>query len=138
MSDITRFVSHDVNLILPYRCRKVVLHYIFLVIFEKTKFYKVMTMICSWLNIEACTADKDAQEMGNTAPGRYIQCFVYVRASPNDNFYAHPLDIVVVVELQAKRVLHFWHHKGHPIIPTLNSNFHQELVEQVGLVQYSL
>ncbi len=38
--------------------------------------------------------------MGMTEPGRYIQCFVYVRASPDDNFYAHPLDVVVVVELQ--------------------------------------
>ena len=78
----------------------------------------------------ACTA-KDASEMGMTEPGRYIQCFVYVRASPDDNFYAHPLDVVVVVELQTKRVLQWWHHKANPIIPTLNSNFHTKLVDQV-------
>lgn len=77
-----------------------------------------------------CTA-KDASEMGMTEPGRYIQCFVYVRASPDDNFYAHPLDVVVVVELQTKRVLQCWHHKANPIIPTLNSNFHTKLVDQV-------
>ena len=69
--------------------------------------------------------------MGMTEPGRYIQCFVYVRASPDDNFYAHPLDVVVVVELQTKRVLQWWHHKANPIIPTLNSNFHTKLVDQV-------
>ncbi len=74
---------------------------------------------------------KDASEMGMTEPGRYIQCFVYVRASPDDNFYAHPLDVVVVVELQTKRVLQWWHHKANPIIPTLNSNFHTKLVDQV-------
>ena len=68
--------------------------------------------------------------MGHEGSGRYIQCFVYVRASPDDNFYAHPLDIVVVVELQSKRVLQWWHHKGNPVIPTLNSNFHTKLVEQ--------
>ncbi|KAL0041485.1 hypothetical protein WJX79_005084 [Trebouxia sp. C0005] len=73
---------------------------------------------------------KDASEMGMTEPGRYIQCFVYVRASPDDNFYAHPLDVVVVVELQTKRVLQWWHHKANPIIPTLNSNFHTKLVDQ--------
>jgi len=78
----------------------------------------------------ACTA-KDASEMGMKEPGRYIQCFVYVRASPDDNFYAHPLDVVVVVELQTKRVLQWWHHKANPIIPTLNSNFHTKLVDQV-------
>ncbi len=76
------------------------------------------------------SAGKDATEMGNKEPGRYIQCFVYVRASPDDNFYAHPLDVVVVVELQTKRVLQWWHHKANPIIPTLNSNFHTKLVDQ--------
>lgn len=68
--------------------------------------------------------------MGHKEPGRYIQCFVYVRASPDDNFYAHPLDVVVVVELQTKKVIQWWHHKANPIIPTLNSNFHTKLVDQ--------
>ena len=72
----------------------------------------------------------EASELGKKEPGRFIQCFVYVRASPDDNFYAHPLDIVVVVELQTKRVLQWWHHKANPIIPTLNSNFHTKLVDQ--------
>lgn len=79
------------------------------------------------------SAAKDASEMGMKEPGRYIQCFVYVRASPDDNFYAHPLDVVVVVELQTKRVLQWWHHKANPIIPTLNSNFHTKLVDQVSI-----
>lgn len=76
-----------------------------------------------------CT-DKEASELGHKEPGRYIQCFVYVRASPDDNFYAHPLDVVVVVELQSKKVVQWWHHKANPIIPTLNSNFHTKLVDQ--------
>ena len=76
------------------------------------------------------SADKEASELGHKEPGRYIQCFVYVRASPDDNFYAHPLDVVVVVELQTKKVIQWWHHKANPIIPTLNSNFHTKLVDQ--------
>ena len=88
-----------------------------------------MLHLTSCFNLDIC-ADKEASELGHKERGRYIQCFVYVRASPDDNFYAHPLDVVIVVELQTKKVIQWWHHKANPIIPTLNSNFHTKLVDQ--------
>ena len=36
--------------------------------------------------------------------GRLIQCFMYMRSSPNDNHYAHPLDFVAVVDLNQRKV----------------------------------
>ena len=37
-------------------------------------------------------------------PGRYMQCFMYVRSCPEDNHYAHPLDLVVVLDMNTKQV----------------------------------
>ena len=34
-----------------------------------------------------------------------MQCFMYVRHSPFDNHYAHPLDMVVNLELYSRKVL---------------------------------
>ena len=33
-----------------------------------------------------------------------MQCFMYVRSCPEDNHYAHPLDLVVVLDMNTKQV----------------------------------
>jgi hypothetical protein len=39
-------------------------------------------------------------------PGRFIQCFLYTRTPgmPEDNHYAHPLDMVVNLDLNTRKV----------------------------------
>ena len=37
-------------------------------------------------------------------PGRLIQTFMYVRTSPDDNHYAHPLDFTPIVDLNLEKV----------------------------------
>ena len=34
-----------------------------------------------------------------------MQCFMYVRSCPEDNHYAHPLDLVVVLDMNTKQVI---------------------------------
>ncbi|KAG8870850.1 hypothetical protein FRB97_009307 [Tulasnella sp. 331] len=37
---------------------------------------------------------------------RYQQCLLYARTSPHDNLYAHPLDFIPVIDINAKKVIH--------------------------------
>lgn len=39
--------------------------------------------------------------------GRLIQTFMYLRSSADDNHYAHPLDILPVVDLNLRKVAKF-------------------------------
>ena len=61
--------------------------------------------------------------------GRLIQTFMYVKTSPDDNAYAHPLDFVPVVDLDLKKVVHVDKPYGDapPKFPTLNVNYHRKL-----------
>lgn len=36
--------------------------------------------------------------------GRLVQLWLYGRSHPDDNHYAHPIDIVVLVDLNLKKV----------------------------------
>ena len=36
--------------------------------------------------------------------GRLIQLWLYGRSHPDDNHYAHPIDVVVLVDLNLKKV----------------------------------
>ena len=38
--------------------------------------------------------------------GRLIQLWLYGRSHPDDNHYSHPIDIVVLVDLNLKKVGH--------------------------------
>lgn len=62
--------------------------------------------------------------------GRLIQLFMYKRSSLDDNHYAHPLDMVVVVDLNLGKVVHIDMQKAAPTIPAKDSNYHQNLQDQ--------
>ena len=49
-------------------------------------------------------ADDHMLRAAGGKPGRYMQCFMYVRSCPEDNHYAHPLDLVVVLDMNTKQV----------------------------------
>ena len=47
-----------------------------------------------------------AATKGKELSGRYMQCFLYTRAPgmANDHFYAHPLDMVVNLDMNSHKV----------------------------------
>eukprot|EP00884_Botryococcus_braunii_P003392 jgi/Botrbrau1/13053/Bobra.0187s0015.1 len=60
--------------------------------------------------------------------GRLIQTFMYLRSSPDDNHYAHPLDFVPVVDLNLRKVVHVDKpYKSPPEIPSRDMNYHRSL-----------
>jgi Cu2+-containing amine oxidase len=63
--------------------------------------------------------------------GRIIQCFIYLRAgSVHDNHYAHPLDLVVFLDMNTGRVLEVLMQPNPPFIPQLNTNYLAPLVQK--------
>lgn len=65
--------------------------------------------------------------------GRLIQTFLYWRnGDTKDNCYAHPLDMVPIVDLNLKRVVQIDKPYGDspPPIPSLNINYHRDLCER--------
>ena len=48
--------------------------------------------------------------LGHTAEdsqgGRFMYCYMYLRNGLNDNHYAHPLDLIIYLDMAAKKVLH--------------------------------
>ena len=65
-----------------------------------------------------------------TKRGRFMQCFLYMRSQPQDNHYAHPLDLVVNLELHSRRIMDCFMHPHPPPIPRRNCNFAAALVNQ--------
>lgn len=72
-----------------------------------------------------CTAVTDP-----SLRGRFIQCFMYLRQAPMDNHYAHPLDLVVNLELHSRKVLDCFMHEQAPVIPPRPANFVAALAER--------
>lgn len=60
-----------------------------------------------------------------------MQCFMYLRAgSVHDNHYAHPLDLVVFLDMNTGRVLETIMQPSPPFIPQLNTNYLAPLVHK--------
>eukprot|EP00884_Botryococcus_braunii_P004086 jgi/Botrbrau1/13679/Bobra.0378s0010.1 len=55
--------------------------------------------------------------------GRIMQCFVYSRSRLGDNHYAHPLDLLVYLDMSSKKVLEILGHSKPAVIPALDANF---------------
>ncbi|BDA42557.1 Primary amine oxidase [Coccomyxa sp. Obi] len=74
--------------------------------------------------------DRYAEE-SKYSQGRIIQCFIYVRSgSVHDNHYAHPLDLVVVLDMNTGRVLEALMQDKPPVIPQLSTNYLAPLVQK--------
>ena len=73
-----------------------------------------------------------------------MQCFMYARAgSAHDNHYAHPLDLLVVLDMNTRAVLEIQAHPQPPAIPALNTNYlaplvHNERGTRSGMPPFSL
>ena len=53
-----------------------------------------------------------------------IQTFLYLRSSPNDNHYAHPIDLVPVVDLGTKQVITCDMYEEPAKVPDVDVNYH--------------
>ena len=63
--------------------------------------------------------------------GRVIQCFIYLRnGSAHDNHYAHPLDLLVFLDMNSGRILETQVQPSPPVIPQMNFNYLAPLVHQ--------
>ncbi len=70
---------------------------------------------------------------GDGVPGRLVQTFLYHRQfgdNLEDNHYAHPIDIVPVVDLNAQKVvtIHGMDRSPAPEIPTSSVQYHRDLL----------
>lgn len=67
----------------------------------------------------------------NTPIGRQMMMFLYMRmGDPDDNFYAHPLDLVVDIDLYTKKVIKMFMYDRVPRIPELPRNYHRRLMDR--------
>jgi primary-amine oxidase len=53
------------------------------------------------------------------------QVFMYYKACPDDNEYAHPMDLCPVVDLYAGKVIHIDAYEQPPAIPMRAANYHR-------------
>ena len=86
--------------------------------------------------------DNDTNTDGNSyVPGRLIQTFLYERRygdAMEDNHYAHPIDILPVVDLNAKKVVAIHGlERPPPKIPTKSVNYHRDLVKTNSYLESS-
>ena len=68
--------------------------------------------------------------------GRILQTFLYVRSSLNDNQYAHPIDLLPIVDLGTKKVVKCEMYDEPAKIPPEDINYHREFLAnkwRVGL-----
>ena len=56
-------------------------------------------LVCDPWSVHHCGDTALTEWRGDGAPGRLIQAFLYLRDDADDNHYAHPLDMVPVVDL---------------------------------------
>jgi primary-amine oxidase len=81
------------------------------------------------------------EEHGSKVPGRLVQTFLYHRQygeDMEDNQYAHPIDILPVVDLNARQVVMIGGlDRPAPKIPTASVNYHRNLVHTNSYLQTS-
>jgi primary-amine oxidase len=58
------------------------------------------------------------------------QGFTYLQSSPNDNQYAHPLDLVPIVDLNERRVIRVDCFPEAPKKLTQDNNYHREFQQE--------
>eukprot|EP00879_Flechtneria_rotunda_P005364 GHRR01005651.1.p1 GENE.GHRR01005651.1~~GHRR01005651.1.p1 ORF type:complete len:562 (+),score=120.19 GHRR01005651.1:811-2496(+) len=61
---------------------------------------------------------------------RLMQVFMYYKACPDDNEYAHPMDLCPVVDLNVNRVIHIDAYPSPPAIPLKAANYHRALLDK--------
>lgn len=63
--------------------------------------------------------------------GRLMQVFTYMKLSPDDNEYAHPLDVVPIVDLNKGEVIEIEAYPQPPAkIPMAGGNYHRKLLDR--------
>ncbi|CAM9819885.1 unnamed protein product, partial [Hapterophycus canaliculatus] len=61
-------------------------------------------------------------------PPRLVQTFLYMRDDADDNHYAHPLDMLPVVDLNAQKVVHVDRQVAAPDVPKDSVNYHRNKI----------
>ncbi len=105
--------------------------------FEAERICKADAEVCELLasrygitDVEADVAcDPWSVHEHGTLQGRLVQLFLYKRTNPNDNQYAHPIDMVPVVCLETGQVEHIDASEEPQKINEVNNNYHRDLVE---------
>jgi len=59
-----------------------------------------------------------------------LQVFMYYKACPDDNEYAHPMDLCPIVDLNEQRVIHIDAYDTPPDIPMQAANYHRALLRK--------
>mmetsp|Transcript_22578 Transcript_22578/g.38518 ORF Transcript_22578/g.38518 Transcript_22578/m.38518 type:complete len:752 (-) Transcript_22578:1328-3583(-) len=60
---------------------------------------------------------------------RMLQGFMYAHLLENDNEYAHPLDLVPIVDLNAGRIIRIDKYERAPSLPTEGHEYHRDLMK---------
>ena len=103
----------------------------------------VSTVACDpWSVNLACEADRELTQWNGDTPGRLVQTFLYHRqygTGLQDNHYAHPIDILPIVDLNARQVVRIdgMEREPPPQIPTASVQYHRDLVSTNSYLETS-
>jgi len=73
--------------------------------FKPPLLFFALTSSCPNAQISPCTTRRSVHAMPEGIKGKVMQIFVYLKTSPDDNQYAHPVDIVPFVSLIENKVM---------------------------------
>eukprot|EP00803_Ostreobium_quekettii_P010562 evm.model.scf_1177.3 EVM.evm.TU.scf_1177.3 scf_1177:31016-41785(+) len=62
--------------------------------------------------------------------GHLVQTFIYLRSTADDNHYSHPTDMIAIVDLIKRAVVHIDKYDDVPKIPSLDVNYHHSLMDK--------
>lgn len=79
-------------------------------------------MTCGWVCSKCYCA---VQTYRSVVCDMVLQVFMYYKACPDDNEYAHPMDLCPVVDLYAGKVIHIDAYPQPPTIPMRSANYHR-------------
>ena len=83
--------------------------------------------------------DNDKDPSKKNIPARLVQTFLYHRQygqGMQDNHYAHPIDILPIVDMNAREVIHISGlDRAPPKLPTQSVNYHRDLLHTNSFLQ---
>eukprot|EP00894_Picocystis_sp_ML_P004234 jgi/Pico_ML_1/54751/g618.t1 len=90
---------------------------------------------CDPWSVHHCGDKRLTEWRKDGQPARLIQTFLYLRSDADDNHYAHPVDMVPVVDLNMRCVTNVFMHEEPPQIPSESVNYHRNKLASNSYLQ---
>ncbi|CAN8064892.1 unnamed protein product [Agarophyton chilense] len=92
--------------------------------------YDIDSLVCDPWSVHIAGEYEPLHFRKDGQPARLVQTFLYKRVHPVDNHYAHPIDILPVVDLNLKTVVTVEGvQRSPPLLPSAAVNYHPDLLK---------